>query len=272
MNLNIQSQTNKSTSRQIEERFLDNPIEFMESKLAPYRAILNALLIIDNNKKTGEAYIDELCALSGYKRSCVKKYINILIREGFIGKVGRYHTSSLFRVNPILHLPHMRTLLSPYFKALCFLPLLFLSSTFVRSYSVQPLQVNNLYIKNNINNSIENIRHQLSVPQSNFAQTLMNTIKQFTNMSKRSESDNNSPKKNPWNVPQRKPVEPRRYQERSDTTPLGSIESDHTRARKIREQEEQRQRMFENELRKENQPTPEQLWDIINKAGAKFMK
>lgn len=271
MNLNLPSHTNKSTSRQIEERFLDNPIEFMESKLAPYRAILNALLIIDNNKKTGEAYIDELCSLSGYGRTCVKKHISILIREGFIGKVGRYRTSSLFRLNSVLHLPHIRTLLSPYLKAFSFLPLLFLTSDFVRSYSARPLQVNNLYIKNNINNSIENKRHQLSVPQSNFAQKLMDIIKQFPNMSKRNESDNN-PRKNPWNLPQRESPKPTQYQEKSENSFIGSLESDRTRARKARELEEQRQRVFEHEIRKDKQPTASELWDILNTAGAKFMK
>ena len=287
--MNIQIRTDKSTSlttsRSITERFLDNPFSFLESQTDSYKEVLNAVLVIDNKKKTGEAYIAELCSLSGYKRTCVKKNLDLLIKDGFIGKVGRYHTSSLFRVNGILHLPHIRTLLSPILRALCFLPFAFLTSTFVRCYTPErPLQLKDIYIKNYINNSVGTKDTQLSVAQSNNQRKIMDILKQFTHMSKRTESDNKSnlsfdkpqvqaQQSNPWKIPSRQTSKEPRYPTVKDSQPItGSSLSQLNLVRRQREEEERLKREFAQQYRKENQPTPDQLWDIINKAGASFMK
>jgi hypothetical protein len=184
------------TPRVPTSEFQQDPIGWFNKYPPTLRYILNVILEADNNRRNPTLLHSTIAERAGCSLTTVKLYLNILSKAGLISRIGRYWQSSIYRVSDYFHNPHNRTKLGHLFKAFCWLPLIFLSicnGQWIKSYDIfqsskRLLDVNNIYKKYNSKFFIETKDNQLSVTRTQ--KETMN-IKDYPNMHKRNESDNN---------------------------------------------------------------------------------
>jgi hypothetical protein len=242
--------------------FMNDPVGVLRLLSSKELSVLDTLLIADNNSRLVSLSQDAIALRSGCSVSTVRRTLSKLKYMGLVSEIGRFLDTSLFRVSEYFHQPPNRARLYRFFKAFCFLPIMLLSvcnGSWIKDYRSETyrneqLRVNSFIYKNIINNLFRTKVNQLSVRRT---KSDAMELKSYTNMYKKSESDN----KDPWNIPTKETRSVKRYQDNNRPQCVGgSVKSEFTLARERNEREDALYRQIEKSAREDNLVTAEQMW------------